>query len=333
MIGKKETSANPVVMICCCDRKARKDAEALIQESDILQQFPQVGLGNSASLLETSAFVVPAGGRSTASQLDGQIPSSLEIHGLKKPVIGRRLRFVLNADGRQTVRFTTGGPFIRIEKHTYQLTATHISQDMGTGSEMQFDSDDDCEYDGLSDTDTEQDDDGHDGIETGPQGNLQEIRNAPLETGVTSHVIDSDKKVSLERLYRLDLWIAQDTKGVDQTFLKPSKVDFFLVKLPAGEAEKASNVIDEVGNYRDLEVTDIAALPKPGTEVVVVTPQSFDWVHPAGEHKSQDGRIPRLPKTARSAPLVLDQARRLGVGRPRRQHRMSVRPHHTGVRT
>lgn len=282
MIGKKETSANPVVMICCCDRKARKDAEALIRESDILQQFPQVGLGNSASLLETSAFVVPAGGRSSASQLDAQIPSGrLEIHGLKKPVIGRRLRFVMNADGRQIVRFTTGGPFIRIEKHTYQLTATHISQDMGTDSEMQFDSDDDCEYDGLSDTDTEEEeetteqvDDGHDGIETGSQGNLQEIRNTPLETGVTSHIIDSDKKVSLERLYRHDLWIAQDTKGVDQTFLKPSKVDFFLVKLPAGEAEKASNVIDEVGNYRDLEVTDIAALPKPGTEVVVVTPYS-----------------------------------------------------------
>lgn len=281
MIGKKETSANPVVMICCCDRKARKDAEALIRESDILQQFPQVGLGNSASLLETGAFVVPAGGKSTVNQLDAQIPSRLEIHGLKKPVIGRRLRFVRNADDRQTVRFTTGGPFIRIEKHTYQLTAIHINQDTGTDSDMQFDSDDDCEYDGQSDTDTdeeeeraEEDDEGSIGVETGTQGNLQAIRNTPLETEVLSHIMDSDKEVSLETLYRHDLWSAQDTTGVNETLLKPSKVDYFLVKLPAGETEKASNVIEEVGNYSNLEVTDIAALPKPGTEVVVVTTHS-----------------------------------------------------------
>lgn len=282
MIGKKETSASPIIMICCCDRKARKDAEALIRESDILQQFPQVGLGNSAFLLETNAFVVPAAGSSTLNQLDSQIPSRLEIHGLKKPIIGRQLRFVWNADGREIVRYTTGGPFIRIEKHTYQLTATHISQDMDTDSEMQFDSDDDCEYDGQSDTDTdeeeetaEEDDDDRNSIDAGTQGNLQQIRNTPLEIEVTSHIIDSDKEASLERLYRHDLWSAQDTTGVDQTLLKPSKVDFFLVKLPAVEAERASNVIKEVANYSNLEATDIAALPNPGTEVVVVTSDSY----------------------------------------------------------
>lgn len=274
MIGKKETSANPVVMICCCDRNARKDAEALIRESDILQQFPQVGLGNSASLLETNAFVVPAAGSFTLSHLDTQIPSRLEIHGLMKPVIGRRLRFVRIADGREIVRLTTGGPFIRIEKHTYQLTATHISQDMDTDSQVQFDSDDDCEYDGQSDTDTDEDNDDHNATETGTQGNLQQIRNTSLETGAMSHIIDSDEEISLEELYRHDLWSAQDTTGVDQVLLKPRKVDFFLVKLPAGEAERARNVIEEVGNHSNFEVTDIAALPNPGTEVVVATPYS-----------------------------------------------------------
>lgn len=276
MIGKKETSANPVIMVCCCDRKARKDAEALIRESDILQQFPQVGLGNSASLLETTALVVPAAGSSTMSQLDAQIPSKLEIHGSKKPVIGRRLRFVSIADGREIVRFTTGGPFIRIEKHTYQLTATHISQDMDTDSDLQFDSDDDCEYDGLSDTDTDEEeetteekDDNHSAIETGMQGDLQQIRSTSLETGVMSHITIPDKEVSH------DPWSAQDTTGADQTLLKPSKVDFFLVKLPAGEAEQASNVTEEIGSYSNLEVTDIATSPNPGTEVVVVTSCSY----------------------------------------------------------
>lgn len=59
MIGKSEMKAYPIIMICCVDRKVRKDAEAIIQESDILQQFPQIGLGNSATILDTGSFVVP----------------------------------------------------------------------------------------------------------------------------------------------------------------------------------------------------------------------------------------------------------------------------------
>lgn len=277
MIGKKETSTNPIIMICCCDRKARKDAEALIRESDILQQFPQMGLGNSASPLEADAFVVPAAGSSTSNQRDTQILSNFEISGFKKPVIGRRLRFVKIADGKETVRFATGGPFIRIEKHTYQLTATHINQNMGAGLEMQFDSDDDCEYDGQSDTDTDEEegaeevDDVRDGLETGTQGNSQESCNALLEFGVRSHIRDSDEAASPERLYRQDLWNAQDTTGVDQTMLGPSRVDYYLVKLPAEEAKKASNVLEKFGSYSALQVTDISGLPNPGTKVIVAT--------------------------------------------------------------
>lgn len=282
MIGKKETSANPIIMICCCDRKVRKDAEALIRESDILQQFPQLGLGNSASLLETKASVMPAAGSSTTSQWHTQVPSRLEIHGLNEPVIGRLLRFVSIADGRETVKFTTGGPFIRIEKHTYQLTATHISRDTDPDSEMQSGSDDDCEYDGQSDTDTDRDtdeqeegaseeDDGHIAVGTGTPRDLREICNTLLETGVMSRIVDSDMKATPERLDRHDLWSAQDTTSVDRTILGSSKVDYFLVKLPDEEAERASNVIDRAGQYGKLEVTNTATSPNPGTKVVVVT--------------------------------------------------------------
>lgn len=280
MIGKKETIVNPIIMICCRDRKARKDAEALIRESDILQQFPQMGLGNSASVLETNAYIVPAAGRSTLSQRNTQTSSRLEVHGFEKPVIGRRLRFTRIDDGRETVRFTTGGPFIQIERHVYQLTATHNNQDMGTDSDMQFDSDDDCEYDGQSDTDTdeeegaEKNDGGHDGSKTGTQRNVQGTCNTPLEIGVMSKTRDFGEEATPDRICRHNSWSAQDTTGVDQTLLSPGKVDYFLVKLPAEEAKKASNVLEKVRDRGTVQVTDISGLPTSGTKVIVATSYS-----------------------------------------------------------
>lgn len=280
MIGKAEINASPIIMICCCDRKVRKEAESTIRESEILQQFPQMGLGSSAFPLEANSPAVPVAGSSTASQLDAQVPPRFKIHGLQSPVIGRWLRLWI-ADSRETVRFVTGGPFVRIGDHIYQLTATHISQDMDADAEIHFGLDDECEYDGQSDTDTnideeeevaDEDDNNHIRVGTGTQENQQGTCNTPLETGVMSRITDSNKKDLPERFHRPDLGSAQDTTGVDQTLRGFSKVDYFLVKLPAEEAEKASNTIENVGRYGNtLQVTDISALPNPGTEVVVVT--------------------------------------------------------------
>lgn len=267
MMGKREASANPVIMICCCDRKARKDAEALIRESGILQQFPQIGLGNSASLLQTKSFVVPVTGRSPAIHMDHQSPTSFIIHGSGEPVIGRRLRFGRITDGQATVQFATGGPFIRIEKQIYQMTAVHIGQaDTGIDFASQLDSDpDDCEYDGQSDTD---DDDGQE--ETTVKGAFKETWHSPPEPSSKLFPVDIQRHgLFWENLSR---WTPQDTSDVCGTLLSRSNIDYSLVKLHAEEASKASNyAIEKGGSYSVLQVTDIAASPEPGTPVVAVT--------------------------------------------------------------
>ncbi|KAJ0118030.1 hypothetical protein J7T55_014483 [Diaporthe amygdali] len=272
MIGKADATANPIVMICCCDRKARKDAEALIRESDILQQFPQVGLGNSSSLLETTAFVIPVTGKSPATQMGRQSPTSFDIHASGEPIIGRRLRFVKITDGRATVRFATGGPFIRIGEKTYQLTAYHTGQeDTGADSAAQFDSDtDDCEYDGQSDTD---DDDGQFEGDTTMKESPKETSDSPLASESASLSMD----ISSKKVVQQNLWTALDMSDVNQILLSRRKIDYFLVRLLAGEARKASNAIEKVGDHDALQATDIAAMPKPGTQVVVIT--SYSHIH------------------------------------------------------
>lgn len=52
MIGKSEDKANPVIMVCCVNREIRKQAEALIRESNILDTFHGFGLDSTALPLE-----------------------------------------------------------------------------------------------------------------------------------------------------------------------------------------------------------------------------------------------------------------------------------------
>lgn len=265
IIGKEEISASPIIMISCCDRKVRKDAEATIRESDILQRFPRMGLGNSAMPLETETCLIPTTGGSSETHGLTQSPPSREIHGSEEPVIGRRLTLVEKAGGRETVRFATGGPFVLIGNHVFQLTAFHIGQGYaGSSSAAQVDSSlDDCEYDGQSDTESE---DGTDLDETTAKDTPpKESENTALGSGSTSvsrenHEIDALSETS-----------GRQGPRSPRALLSRSDMDYFLVRLPVAEASKASNTIRNFGNRNSLQVADICELPESCTQVVVVT--------------------------------------------------------------
>ncbi|KAI0548870.1 hypothetical protein F4679DRAFT_287711 [Xylaria curta] len=57
MIGRKAESANPIVMVCCTNKKAREAAEATIRESGLLSEHKGFGLGRTALPLEHPAPV------------------------------------------------------------------------------------------------------------------------------------------------------------------------------------------------------------------------------------------------------------------------------------
>ncbi|KAI8623952.1 hypothetical protein F5Y19DRAFT_491731 [Xylariaceae sp. FL1651] len=52
MIGRKPEDANPIIMLCCTNAKARDDAEAVIRDSGLLNQHRGFGLGAAALPLE-----------------------------------------------------------------------------------------------------------------------------------------------------------------------------------------------------------------------------------------------------------------------------------------
>ncbi|KAI1743171.1 hypothetical protein F4680DRAFT_369192 [Xylaria scruposa] len=57
MIGRRPESANPIVMICCTNSKARDAAETTIRESDLLVGYKGFGLGGAALPLEHPTLV------------------------------------------------------------------------------------------------------------------------------------------------------------------------------------------------------------------------------------------------------------------------------------
>lgn len=261
MIGKTEMRAFPIIMICCWDGKVRKDAEIAIRESDILQRFPQIGLGNSDTPLDANGSVAPVTGELSESHMDAQV---FEIHSSEDPMIGRRLRIVNKTEGKEMVRFATGGPFVRVEQHMYQLTAFHVGQgnaDTVPFPRLGFDHDD-CEYDGQSDTEDDESD-----FEEGITRNtpLKEPTNNALEAESSSFSVDSQKtEATFDALNRQDPW-------TPRTSHKISDIDYFLVRISADEASKASNAIGNFDSHPSLQITDIGGPPVSRTQVVVVT--------------------------------------------------------------
>ncbi|KAI0474844.1 hypothetical protein F4859DRAFT_80863 [Xylaria cf. heliscus] len=59
MIGRKPETANPIIMVCCTNSKARKAAEGTIRESGLLDGHKGFGLGGAALPLEHPAPVRP----------------------------------------------------------------------------------------------------------------------------------------------------------------------------------------------------------------------------------------------------------------------------------
>lgn len=260
MIGKSHTSASPIVMFCCCDRKIRRDAEAAIRESDVLKQFPQIGLGNSATLLEANGLLSPVTGRDSASNKDAANSSSFDIYVADEPLIGRQLKLVVKANGRETMRIATGGPFLRIKDGIYQLTAFHIGQkDAEVDNEpiTQLDSDsDECEYDGQSDTDGEDCSDLEEAAGNTPETSSTSLWMAHNNPGKIQAVMDTNG--------RQDSWDSRTQE-------KYSSIDYVLMQLPRGDASRAKNVIGKSNGQRQVRVETTGVPPVTGAEVVVVT--------------------------------------------------------------
>lgn len=182
MIGRDEDSASPVVMVCCADRKSRKDAEDLIRKSEILNIDRRFGLGVSAMLLESMGpevlvTMVRTPDRSEEAQMElissqkdeyqqsqAHNEAMVSTDGIIKIYEehpfgpGARIKIVqISKEGVPLVHEATAGPIFQLGTDFYQITAGHgIRQNTAEETPHYSLSElDECEFDGQWDINDE----------------------------------------------------------------------------------------------------------------------------------------------------------------------------------
>lgn len=180
MIGTRQATARPIIMVCCTDSSGRDEAESLIRRSGILEKYPEFGIGASALPLEQplparlladpdredgAAFLRDSslgddmqgtkllqGDPASAFAFQPQLhrESVVIMSDCRLPRIGRRLLAMTEADTRR--RSATGGVVVRVQNRFYQLTAGHVVE---PADDLAIPDLEECRFDGQSDDDTD----------------------------------------------------------------------------------------------------------------------------------------------------------------------------------
>lgn len=301
MIGSTEQKANPIIMICCPDRTTRKEAQALIRESELLerQENSGFGLGATGFPLETSFVPRPLG---KGIYLDLNPPTEdalkINIYGLTEPGIGSKLGFVASGQSGSNVQYATGGPIVCLDGHLYQLTVAHATRpNAGSKAPQQQGSEsDECEFDGQFD----EEDDEHLILSRGSLSPGDYMRDSELDSDhqrsqQSSAYSDSYPDTPDTRLFDNQKFIAPPmSPSPVQTFQEHDEwksstilgsfpmpdnyggeLDYLLIKLPAETSEltKALNGIklDEPLGSRSIEVRDISSVKNEDVSIVAIT--------------------------------------------------------------
>lgn len=165
MIGKREETSRPTVMVCCVDEKVRRRAKESLRVSATLQNNPGFALGSIDYLLEQ---LVPV--RSLAFDMaNGNVKGTIEtrpnsdlLHEVfstsHTPKIGRRL-YITHPGTIDAYSCSTGGVVVEVGRRLFQLTVGHISDVQDNVQQVSLSVDSDaCSIDGESESESEADD-------------------------------------------------------------------------------------------------------------------------------------------------------------------------------
>ncbi|KAF5599216.1 hypothetical protein FPANT_3604 [Fusarium pseudoanthophilum] len=178
MIGHNERNAAPKLLICSTDAKTRKNIRQLIKDSNIMGKYPGIGLGDVSSLPDRPVIRELSREAIEALLPFGCIRDGAVLANGSEPALGKRI-FVVNPYDF-SLRPATTGPIILQDGKCYQLTVAHAfryTRELEHSSGQQM-AEDDCDFDGMSDTER---DDGSQYDEMTRKGS------------VTPEEIDSDK--------------------------------------------------------------------------------------------------------------------------------------------
>lgn len=301
MIGRNEQKANPIIMICCCDKATRKKAEASIRESGLLDQEGNCGfgLGSTGLPLETSFLPYPLG-EDIYSDTHPSAEEALkvDIYGLTGPGIGRKFGFVVSSQSGRTVQYATGGPILGLGGHTYQLTVAHAmnhSSTSNTAQEQDWDTDK-CEFDGQSD----EDDDESLILSRGsispaesvkdkePDSDQQDSQQSPSSSESYTEIPDTPlaggqnlraSLISPESLQTEHGEVEWDPSCLLCSYSMPCGIvgepDYLMIKLPTEASDLAQEpnrvTIDGPSECRHIQVDDIASVKADVTKILAIT--------------------------------------------------------------
>lgn len=298
MIGRSEQKANPMIMICCSDKATRKEAEALIRESGLLDRHENsgFGLGSTGFPLESTFLPRPLG-KETHSESNPSTKEFMrtEIYGLTEPGIGRKLCFVTSSRSGQTVQYATGGPIMRLGDQFCQLTVAHaMKHDLGPElpTEHELDSDE-CEFDGQSDEeddehlilsraslsprdsmrdvdpDSDQQDSQPSSIYSDPNPETPSLES--LKISETRQPLKSVRMGQIDEDWKSSARLCWFSTPVDYN----RELDYFLIALPTEPSELAKRTnqitIDDSPKSRTIQVDNIASVRNQDISILVIT--------------------------------------------------------------
>ncbi|KAI1261433.1 hypothetical protein F5Y18DRAFT_204540 [Xylariaceae sp. FL1019] len=256
MMGRGPEVANPYVMLCCTNDRARKDAEATVRESQLLSKHPGFGLGAAALPIEHHSPIRRMADQEGIAAMSGSgyaweatlcVTQSMDDQNIGKhvrvwstlasPHIGREIGVFED----EILRSATGGVIISIGMNFYQLTVGHVFEGIRGTASAQTDchSLNACHFDGQSDS---EEDDLDSDSETLGWGSIT--------SKSTKSNTESSTEVNLQNSYEADTTAdemdAAHPIGYLPEMRQSSPLDYILVPVSKDEITKLGSKFNQI---------------------------------------------------------------------------------------
>lgn len=294
MIGRKGEKTNPTIMIWSSNGEARKQFEASVRESGILNRYPELQLNSCAPPFEITSVPPPllgpqAGGpdASTANRI-GPKPSDSDTCEISGPRMGRRLEFIVSSEAGLHVQNATGGLIVRIDHELYQITTFQGTTETPSWAPRSVHDHEKRKFDSYSDSE----DSGYEQLFTSEKSLFLETRTGRDEKSHLygqhppcytrphpSEIICSPPTAIDGGIDQSLMWKDHDIASATPTLMKSITASrredshYTLVKLSELESGKASNVVLRGGGHvpPNIEVLDVDRVGTEPASVLVVT--------------------------------------------------------------
>ena len=161
MIGRNRDSVTPTVIFSCSEPKPRKEIRRIIKESGILDKYPGIETGDSSSPPDFDKLVLLAVGDIMENGLLPSVAAKKVDRSILPENSFARTILIINYDGHsRSLRKSTAGGIVRFKDRVFYLTAAHPFAEATSlkpvdPENVAFE----CDFDGQSDTNSEDDDD------------------------------------------------------------------------------------------------------------------------------------------------------------------------------